>query len=252
MNYNEFYNNKIYDNGICPHLRTCNAKELKYGHICYKAKIGKDYNNSHPKVLFVGKESPGESASVKYPEKIENVRKNNRHYLGLYYTAVLLFTDKIPKDTKQDTLKEFSGLEEKYCLTNYFKCAFKEENNSENIHGVKTNSEMKKHCPELLVKEIEYLKPDLVIIQGKFTGKFFWDDKTGALYRITTEGRMIYSKKDSGITLYRYEYKDTKKPLFILWGYHPASSDFYKKGDINNLEILNEAINKFKKEFYSI
>lgn len=112
MNYNELYNNKIYVNGICPYLKDCNSKELKYGHTCYKAKIGKDYNNSHPKVLFVGKESPGESASVKYPEKIENVRKNNRHYLGLYYTAVLLFTDEIPKDTKQDTLMEFSDLEE--------------------------------------------------------------------------------------------------------------------------------------------
>lgn len=248
MDYNDLYFNKIYDNGTCPHLKECNQKNYKYGHTCYRAKIGKEYENAKTKIMFVGKEAPNECKKVSSPAKVREVRANNRHYLGLYYTALLILTDIIPDNTKQSTLIEYEGLEEQYCLTNYYKCAFKKKGEKNKIHGVTTNSKMKQYCPALLRKEIDLLRPDIIVIQGKFTGKAFWDEKMGEIYKIVTTGQQIFpnSDKKGNITLYKYRYRDSNKPLYILWGFHPASSDFYRRGDTNNLETLKKAIQAYK------
>ena len=251
MDYNALYNEKIYENGTCPHLSECNTKQLTDGHTCYRAKIGKEYETAKTKILFVGKEAPEGGESISSPIRVRDARHDNRHYFGLYYTALLILTDIIPKDTKQDTLKEYEGLEEQYCLTNYFKCAFKKKDERNIIHGVKTNSKMKRYCPALLVKEIDHLRPDIVVIQGKFTGEYFWGQEKGELNKVIKDGQCIYptDSNDSGITLCRYNYLDNQKPMYILWGFHPASSDFYKRGETNNLERLKEAIQVFKSDW---
>ena len=248
IDYNDLYFNKIYDNGTCPHLEECNRKNYEYGHTCYRAKIGKEYENAEIRIMFVGKEAPNDSKSVTSPAKVREVRSDNRHYFGLYYTALLILSDIVPNNTKQSTLVEHEGLEEQDCLTNYYKCAFKKKDEKDKIHGIATNSKMKKYCPILLTKEIDLLRPDIVVIQGKFTGKAFWDEKKGKLYEIVTTGQQIFpdSDKEEDITLYKYQYRDTNKPMYILWGFHPASSDFYKRGNTNNLEVLKKAIQVFK------
>ena len=229
MDYNELYFNKIYDNGTCPHLEECNPKKYKDGHSCYRAKIGKEYENCKTKIMFVGKEDINGCPFVESPQSICDTRNNNKHYLGLYYTAVMLLNGKEPSDLRKETLEKYTGLEEQYCLTNYFKCAFKE--NLKDVHGLEITPPMKKYCHEYLVKEIALLNPDIVIIQGKFTNDHFYK-------KLTTEVNKTTSliKNENGIWLEKYEYTNKRKPLYIVWSYHPAGSKFYNNETMKSFQ----------------
>lgn len=228
MDYNELYFNKIYDNGTCPHLKECNRKNYKYGHTCYRAKIGKEYENAETKIMFVGKEDVNGCAVVESPQSICDTRNNNKHYLGLYYTAVMLLNGKVPSDLKKETLEQYSGLEEQYCLTNYFKCAFKEH--KEDVHGLKITPSMKKYCHAYLVKEIALLNPDIVIIQGKIWNKLFCNKLIDSFGKPET---LVENK--NGIWLEKY-YHYNKKSLYVVWSYHPAGSKFYNNETMKSFQ----------------
>lgn len=232
MDYNDLYFNKIYDNGTCPHLKECNRKNYKYGHSCYRAKIGKEYENAKTKIMFVGKEDVNGCAVVESPQSICDTRNNNKHYLGLYYTAVMLLNGKVPSDLRKETLEQYSGLEEQYCLTNYFKCAFKED--KEDVHGLKITPPMKKYCHEYLAKEISLLNPDIIIIQGKFSDEYFWGSE-GTIHQTLQDCKELMPK-ENGITLEKYKYRNNDKTVYVVWSYHPAGSKFYNKGTMKSFQ----------------
>ena len=96
----------------------------------------------------------------------------------------MLLNGKEPSDLRKETLEKYTGLEEQYCLTNYFKCAFKE--NLKDVHGLEITPPMKKYCHEYLVKEIALLNPDIVIIQGKFTNDHFYKKLTTEVNKTTS------------------------------------------------------------------
>lgn len=199
---------------------------------CCKLKLGSKYGCDIPKIMFVGKEGVNPDTEIKQPEKVSNVSNDNTHYFGTIHTLAYILK-RISKDDfcnssiiNKSSLSEFDDLSDKFCLTNYFKCAFRNEDDGN--HDVKTNTVMKKNCPIILTKEIEILKPNILIMQGKFsTAKFY--GKRGTLLGICN-----YSKDESetlnticeskcNISIDKYIYNETKEPLYIIWSYHPCA-----------------------------
>lgn len=198
----------------CGIHKTSYKDKIKYD---YAAHLGEKYGEGKYKVLFVGKEGLKHHEEVDKTQSILNTKPNNKHYLGTIYTLALL-NDKKPESMKLNDLKEYENIHKQFCLTNYFKCAFLEENDdTQKVRGLPGNTYMKDHCYEILIKEIEILKPDLVIIQGKFTTKPFWD-------ALDEEHKAKLLYKNAKISLYKYTLKN--RTFCVLWSYHPASSDW--------------------------
>lgn len=240
---NEMYR-KAFENCEKCNYEHCSARrkkskcKIKYD---YAAHLGEKYDEGEYKVLCVGKEGYGEHKEVENAIPIFNPDTNkkcaNPHYLGTIYTLALL-DGKEPASATFGDLKEFNKIHEYYCLTNYFKCAFLKENDDpKNVHGLSVTKYMKDHCYEILLKEIEILKPDLVVIQGKFTTNPFWN----ALEK-EYEAEILYENAKGNISLYKYTLKN--QTFCILWSNHPASWVWTK-----TLDDFKKAIDTFKKEF---
>lgn len=202
------------------------AQNIKFD---YATKIGEHYGVDRvPKVLVVGKESIVAHTTIEQP--VDNIfDAPNSHYRGTLYTLALVLTESFPRSTAIQDLKDYNYLLKQFCLTNYFKCAFRQ---GDSVRDIPVNNYMENSCYKLLMREIEILKPDIVIVQGKFTSKPFWN----ALEQGGSE--CIYGA-DSPISLYRYSVNGHS--LCVLWGYHPASSRWH-----TNLDELKKAIARFK------
>lgn len=205
------------------------SKTLQNIKFDYATKIGLCYGQEGvDKVLVVGKESATAHAKIEKP--VDNISDApNPHYRGTLYTLALLLSETSPRSTAVKDLKDYNNLLKQFCLTNYFKCAFRKGNE---VRSIPVNKSMRNSCYKLLIREIEILKPDIVIVQGKFTSRPFWD----ALEQNGSE--CIYGA-DSPISLYRYGINGHS--FYVLWGYHPASPWWYKR-----LPELKNAISVFK------
>ena len=233
---NEMYDN-FYKNGCnynscsnCMHESPVNIK------FDYAAKVGEDYGQVGAyKVLVVGKESKNQHVTVEKPA--DDISKSpNTHYRGTIYTLALLLTNEVPESTSVNDLRKYNDLLKQFCLTNYFKCAFREYDKSKinepTVRGLPANRFMKDTCYKLLLREIEILEPDIVIMQGKFTSKLLWD-------ALEKEGYKCKYGENTPISLYRYTLNGHS--FYVLWSYHPTGPQWSKCK-----QQLIEAISVFK------
>lgn len=192
------------------------------GNKFYKAKLGKNYGkNNSTKIMFVGKEAPDDSGnlsqlSIEEPSDITKCPHNNYHYFKTIYTAAIL-ANKTPKTPDRDDLSEFGDLRHNFCLTNYYKCAFKKTTKNQ---SVSVNSAMSKYCGDILLQEIELLQPEIIVIQGKFTNKMFWNGlETLSQNRY---GKDLWKSNSCNISVTQYKYKN-EKTFCVVWSYHPCA-----------------------------
>lgn len=230
--YDSFYkSNCNYNN--CSNCMRKSPANIKFD---YAAKVGEDYGKVGAyKVLVVGKESKYQHATVE--KTVDDIsKKPNTHYRGTLYTLALLLTNEVPESVSINDLKEYNDLLKRFCLTNYFKCAFREYKknkiNEPTVRGLPANRFMKNTCYKLLLREIEILEPDIVIMQGKFTSKLLWD-------ALEKEGYRCKYGENTPISLYRYTLNG--RSFYVLWSYHPTSPQWGKYK-----QQLIEAVSVFK------
>lgn len=240
--YDGFYSN----NGECKFFAECGKNMSEYGCRFCKIKVGKEYgNNSMPKLMFIGKEGVSNSDGIQNPAKVSEV--TNPHFLKTIYSTLLLMEGKDLDINKNTINATYDYISDYFCLTNYFKCAFTDSN--ENRHHLHTNINMSKNCNRILLEEIKILKPNVIVVQGKFSHSSFYN-KNGLL-KFCTHIKQIYKSKDYNISLNQYIYNDNGEELYVLWGYHPcANGDLWSK----SLNSYKEALklipntNYFKRE----
>ena len=235
-NLNKMYDN-FYKNGCnynsCSNCMNESPANIKFD---YAAKVGEDYGKVGAyKVLVVGKESKYQHATVEKPAD-DISKSSNTHYRGTLYMLTLLLTNEVPESTSVNDLKKHNDLLKQFCLTNYFKCAFREYDKNKKgkitVRGLPVNQFMKDACCKLLLQEIEILEPDIVIMQGKFTSKLFWE---------TLEKEEFECKYGGNTPISLYRYTLNGRSFYILWGYHPA----YPRWSKYKTQLI-EAISIFK------
>lgn len=199
----------------------------------YSTRVGVNYADCSPKVMMIGQESLNPHYEHNIPtESLEE--DSNNHYRKTLFTLAKIISGEEPDGYSINDLKKYNELLTKFCLTNYFKCAF--TNDKSKAHGLKHNKAMKKNCCQLLLEEINVLEPDLLVVQGKFTTKDFWNklEKNGY--------ELIWANNNKNISLYKYEYNG--KPLYVLYSYHPSAyGKWYETKD-----DLMCAIDEFRKD----
>lgn len=235
------------DDGKCKHFAECsNGQSLCDGLFCNRAKIGKDYGDGkYPKVLVVGKEPVTENRKVTQTASLDEA--DNPHYRRTLYTLATVL-EKEPETDALSDLNEHKELLDHFCLTNYFKCSFTETEEKDNIKkakrnsNVSTNSAMRRECWNILIDEINALKPEIIIIQGQSYSGNFW----AQIKRLYGESSLLEAD-------YKMDYEELTKhdngpngsPLYIVWAYHPTARAKYAWG--NRLENLSFVLNKLKK-----
>lgn len=239
---NEMYDNFYKCNCNYKNCSKCMCETPANIKFDYAAKVGENYGNyGMYKVLVVGKESKNQHIMVEKP--IDNISKApNTHYRGTLYTLALLQTDQVPKDFSVNDLKIYNNLLKQFCLTNYFKCAFRkyEENGKRiKVSGLPINENMRNTCYKLLLREIEILTPDIIIVQGDFTSKPFWD-----ALKSKYELQKLYPKsKKKKCKIFLEKYTSNNHAFYVLWSYHPCSPHWHRY-----LDKFIEAINVFKED----
>lgn len=233
--YTDFY---MGDDG-CPYFEQCrNKMEPVAIRFDYAARIGKDYG-SQPRVMILGQESKTSHSVLAEPEySLE--KAGNEHYRKTLFTLALILKGEEPDNYSKDALKRYEPLLRNYCLTNYYKCTF--SGDKDKCSGLKHSKAMKNHCYKLLLKEIDVLNPDLLIVQGKFTSKEFWcalDNRYGKGERVWGNK----SEKADTVSLYRHARK--ANPLYIIYSYHPSAIGCWSR----TKDDLKTAIIKFRELF---
>lgn len=215
------------------------------GHKFYKAKLGKDYGKADgTKIMFVGKEATDDCGdmslySIEEPSDIATCPHNNYHYFKTIYTAAIL-ANKTPRAPDRKDLLEFGNLRHSFCLTNFYKCAFKVNTNN---HNIKTNPAMSKSCGTILLREIEVLQPDIIVIQGKFTNRLFWNGlETLSQKRF---GKDLWKSNSCKISVSQYKYNNGKE-FCVIWSYHPCA--FGNKWE-KTLDEFEKALHVAKQQF---
>ncbi len=178
--YHEFFN----EFGINPETGVLNSyPDIKFVTMPY---IGSKYFTSKTKILFVGMdvgkdETPGSFQNLK--DRNENIEwdiKFNPHIAGTYCSALFLLKD----------IMGWQNIWDKFCTYNTYSQATKVQNHKsgenplsfialtnlhkfvtilrENRSGNENRKFLKKEVEEsLLLKEIEILRPNVVLFQGK-------------------------------------------------------------------------------------
>lgn len=143
----------------------------------------------------------------------------NPHYLKTFYTVaqILLDSKDLPKGFRKKHMSKskFEDLRHSFALTNYYKCAFSNDNKNSNVHHSKT---MEKYCSRHLLQEIEILKPDIVIIQGKDHTNF-WEQIN---YCEAPQTKTIIPIKNNNYEIGLYQAKINNKTFFVIDSYHPT------------------------------
>ncbi len=242
--YNQLLTMNLYkDDNKCPYYDECNKSmhcknKLKF----YRTRIGSNYDNEQIKIMVVGQEDVGEGKEYSCCEPCTMEEAGyNPHYLRTFYTVaqILLDSKDLPKgfSKKHMSQSKFEDLRHSFALTNYYKCVFSDDNKNS---GVKHSEIMEKYCSKNLLQEIEILKPDIVIIQGKQgkNHKSFWQQINWCEVENTKKNFLIENKN---YELGLYQAKINSKTFFIIDSYHPTSYIWTKD------EILEYFIQLLKK-----
>ncbi len=232
----------FYSNGTCPHFAECSKGMEQPKIICdHAARVGKNYGkDGYPKVVVVGQEGISEHKELTRPSSLDEDK--NSHYLKTLYTLALVMKGEEPESYAKKDLEEYGSLLTYFCLTNYYKCAFSDDPNK--VSSLLHSDPMKKHCPEILLKELEILEGDLIIIQGKFTDEKYFENKLDKRYPAeNNKGKPVWKNKSGSISLYKHVMRDT--PFYVLYSYHPSGQGGWWS---KTLDDLKTAIKKFREE----
>lgn len=236
--YKDFYS----DDGKCPYYEMCskNIPATKYA-FDYSTKVGTEYGKHNlPKVLFIGQEGTQMHNEFSLPvDSLVNVSKY--HYPRTLWSLTKIYTGEnvdISELNQEKYLKYLKTL----ALTNYYKCAFFKEatTNIERDSGLYHTAAMKKNCYKLLINEIKSLEPDLIVVQGRFTNRYFWNEMDNCF----GDGKELYISEDKKTEL--YEQRKNGKSIYILYSFHPAA-----RGNswIKHQSDLENAIDKFREVY---
>lgn len=266
--YKEYYTG---EGGRCRYFDECKReigdKPCKFA--SDKAMVGEEYGNngSVPKIVFVGLEGLDKDEDrLDANENVKDIinpnhKVYNPHYKGVRYILAYLLKGIAGESQPQNALKATLSLEDYNKTTKYFtllncyKCAF-----SNKSQGLPHTDAMKERCQEILFKELEILKPDIVVFQAignrpkDFESKL--DNKFGGGSRIK---QILGKDGDTKTAAYLY-YPQPDQPLIWIWTYHGSSDpDPNKRAWVNDNKngnvyinqqlkpILDKAIEAFKK-----
>jgi len=221
--YREVYRaGRCFSADVCERTRTGEYMLLTCVHQFYKAKLGSRYGkDGRLRVMFVGKEGTSQGVLSGYeigePIPVGDAEKRNSHYFGTIYTAALLLDETKPSSFIREDLLSLSEIHHCFCLTNYFKCAFKAEEKHSNV---RTAAKMGKNCAKILLREIDVLRPQVIVMQGKFYHRSFWKMLKGAeAYSYDEEADW---DPGNGVSLTWHRYPDNE-PFCFIWSYHPSA-----------------------------
>ena len=236
---------KIYDEHFekCQKCNACNVDKLiekseKHYLYSYAAKVGENYEDQKIKVLVIGQEQPNEREDKFSPPSNE---AHNHHWKRTLLTIAkcLKYDDNNILNTLEENkdMTELHKLASDFAFTNIYKCAFSKDDKWSGSSVMHSKS-MANECSQLFLKELDVLKPDLIIKQGKWNS----DQIEKA---ISNDGSIkLYKNKAINISLYKYNYF-SNKPLYVIYAYHPTcqNPNWYKHKD-----ALYECIDYFKNE----
>lgn len=240
--YDDLITKQIYTDGFkCPHFEECSGSmepnnKLKF----YRTRIGSKYDEEQIKILVVGQEDVGEGKKYTCCEPCTMEEAGyNPHYLKTFYSvAQILLDDKdLPKGYNKDDMSQskYENLRHSFSLTNYYKCVFSDSTNNS---GVNHSKAMEKYCSEHLIKEIEMLKPDILILQGKGHPTFWKRIKNSEVEK--AERKSSINNKNYKLRLYEAIIND--KRTYIVDSYHPtARGNIWGKTSEGLSEILRIA-----------
>ena len=228
-------------NGCCPFFQQCSENMERPKIKCdYATRVGENYGQgNYPKVVIMGQESV-HYHNEHMPPAQSLKDANNEHYRKTLYTLAMCLKGIQPKAYSVKALKNYEFLLTHYCLTNYYKCAFSDD--KDKVNGLDHSKSMKENCYKILLKELDILEPDLLVVQGKFTTRHFWD----SLDERYGEGKRIwgnYEKETDTISLYQHTMN--KKPFYVLYSYHPSAIHYWSK----TKRDLKTAIDAFRNRF---
>ena len=220
--YDDLITKQIYTDGFkCPHFEECSGSmepnnKLKF----YRTRIGSKYDEEQIKILVVGQEDVGEGEKYTCCEPFTMEEAGyNPHYLKTFYSvAQILMDDKdLPKGYNKDDMSQskYENLRHSFSLTNHYKCVFSDSTNNSGVNHSKT---MEKYCSEHLIKEIEMLKPDILILQGGLPT--FWKRIISSEVE-KAERKFSINNKNYKLRLYEAIIND--KRTYIVDSYHPTA-----------------------------
>lgn len=235
----DLFERKYCNNGCCPCFQQCSENMENPKIKCdYATRVGENYGQGDlPKVVILGLESVHQHNEHTPPaSSIKDT--NNEHYRKTLYTLAMCLKGTQPKAYSVKALEKYESLLSSYCLTNYYKCAFSDDQNK--VNGLDHSRSMKENCYKILLEELDILEPDLLVVQGKFTTHHFWeplDERYGKGIRIWG------NNKGDPDTVSLYQHSMNQKPFYVLYSYHPSAIHYWSetKGD------LKTAIDEFRK-----
>lgn len=221
--YNQLLTNNLYtDENECPHYNECAESmncenKLKF----YRTRIGSNYDNEQIKILVVGQEDVGKAKEYTCCEPVTMEEAGyNPHYLRTFYSVahILMDSKDLPKDFSKEAMSKniYENLRHRFALTNYYKCVFSDNSNNSKVEHSKT---MEQNCSRQLLAEIEMLKPDILIIQGK-NHKTFWSNIN---YEEVPNTKKVIHINNRNYEIGLYKTTINSKITYIVDSYHPTA-----------------------------
>lgn len=236
---------KYYCSGQCINYSQCKKGLVDDGLFFNCAKLGKHYGEGpYPRVLVIGKEPITENKVITRTATLGDA--DNPHYRRTLYTLATIL-EKKPDSDAINNLKQYEKLLDYFCLTNYFKCSFTEvvkengERKAKTNSNIKTSKAMCDNCWRILIDEINALKPEIVVVQGRSYAGALWEEICSK--ECFGENQLLgdtYKQDYEELTKHTYKNGD---PLYIVWAYHPtARGDYGWKKRLKNLQYIIEKL----------
>lgn len=170
----KMYDDQVYEKGFCEYQNDCieglRDKRVKFRFD--RVKLGERYGKDPrlPKIVCVGLEGKHDKCENLIVQKeIDNPSNTvwNAHYVGVRYVLAYLLSSfegkEKPENKFKYTLNNYQDTIKCYALTNIYKCAFGDPNQSS---GLEHSAAMCINCQKILFREIDILQPDVLIIQA--------------------------------------------------------------------------------------
>lgn len=221
------------NNGACKYYDDClkaaqeNNYEPKYN-FNHAVRLGENYplivNDKEVRIVVIGKESLEENTSVESPGRLavnfDKIGGVNPHYRETYRILCKLMNynwdfEKNENIEKGNYRRRPDAALTAFALTNMYRCAFGEYNKKGfKIHRT---DEQHKRCGEILRKEIEILKPTILLIQNA-------DLKAKYIFPETNIRKISEKNNDKGRLIYNFSSckdKDNNE-CYIIQTVHPT------------------------------
>lgn len=173
------------------------------------------------RILIIGQEHPGGGLNQLDTPSQE---ARNPHYKRTLLTLMKVFGVEDVENMADtwNVIKGYSRLYRYYALTNYYRCAFKE--NAGDRVRFPHNETQDKRCAEILFDEIKAIKPNIIIKQGKFAWKEF-DTQCAVDFPGYISTCVYDGQKKNGINISAYQYEKENDRFCVIFGYHPTTQN---------------------------